>query len=158
CLREVVAQSGGGRSVASLEDPVEVAVPGVAQSQVNPQAGYDLAAGLRFLMRQDPEVILVGEMRDRATAEVAFQAALTGQLVITTFHAGSAAGAISRLSDMGIAPFLLRSGVLCIVSQRLVRRLCTCAGACDDPAGAVGLPVDRYWTPVGCEQCRGTGY
>ena len=81
CLRELVAASGAGRCIASLEDPIETAIPGVAQSQVNPAAGFDLATGLRSLMRQDPEVIMVGEIRDRVTAEVAFQAALTGQLV-----------------------------------------------------------------------------
>lgn len=158
CLREIVAQSAGGRGIVSLEDPIEVAVPGVAQSQVNPAAGFDLATGLRFVMRQDPEVIMVGEIRDRPTAEVAFQASLTGHLVLSTFHAGSAAGAISRLSDMGIAAYLLRSGVLAILSQRLVRRLCACSRATDDPAARLALPVGEVRLSVGCEACRGTGY
>ena len=92
CLRELVASSESGRSIATLEDPIETAIAGVAQSQVNAAAGFDLATGLRSLMRQDPEVIMVGEIRDRATAEIAFQAALTGQLVLSTFHAPSAAG------------------------------------------------------------------
>jgi hypothetical protein len=124
CLRELVAASAGTRSLATLEDPIEVAVPGVAQAQVNPAAGFDLGAGLRSLLRQDPEVIAVGEIRDRATAEVAFQAALTGHLVLSTFHAGSAAGVVGRLSDMGIEPYVLRSGVRAIICQRLVRTLC----------------------------------
>lgn len=158
CLRELVALSGGGRSLSSLEDPVEVAVPGVAQSQVNASAGFDLATGLRFLLRQDPEVILVGEIRDRDTAEVAFQASLTGHLVLSSFHAGSAAGAVSRLSDMGIEPYLLRSGVLAIVSQRLLRRLCDCAQWSDDVAARLGLPVERVRLPVGCARCSQTGY
>ncbi|MEX0613247.1 MAG: GspE/PulE family protein [Pirellulales bacterium] len=158
CLREVVRESGGGRSIASLEDPIEMAVEGVAQSQVNPAADFDLAKGLRFLMRQDPEVIMVGEIRDRPTAEVAFQASLTGHLVLSTFHAGSAAGAISRLSDMGIAPYLLRSGLLAIICQRLVRRLCRCARPSDDPAALLGLPVREARLPAGCPDCRGTGY
>jgi general secretion pathway protein E len=158
CLREVLARSAGSRSTASLEDPIEVAIPGVAQSQVNPAAEFDLATALRFLLRQDPEVILVGEIRDRSTAEVAFQAALTGHLILSTFHAGSAAGAISRLSDMGIAPYLLRSGVLAIISQRLVRRLCQCARPTDEPAAQLGLPVKRSWLPAGCERCGGSGY
>ena len=121
CLRELVRMSGGGKSIVSLEDPIEVPVDGVAQSQVQPSAGFDLATGLRSVMRQDPEVILVGEIRDRDTAETVFQAALTGHLVVTTFHAGSASEAVSRLSDMGIEPYLLRSGIVGILSQRLVR-------------------------------------
>src|SRR5918997_3318745 len=129
CLRELVAATEGRRSLATLEDPVEVAVAGVAQSQVNLSAGFDLETGLRSLLRQDPEVIAIGEIRDRATAEVAFQASLTGHLVLSTFHAGSAAGAVGRLADMGIEPYLLRSGILAIVSQRLVRKLFDCARA-----------------------------
>lgn len=158
CLRELVETTGGRRSLATLEDPIEVPVPGVAQSQVNPAAGFTLEAGLRSLLRQDPEVIAVGEIRDPATAELAFQASLTGHLVLTTFHAGSAAGVISRLSDMGIEPYLLRSGVLAIVCQRLVRRLCECARPADDPAAALGLPVRHASTPVGCDRCGLTGY
>jgi general secretion pathway protein E len=158
CLRELVAASGGARSLATLEDPIEVAVPGVAQSQVNPAVGFDLQVGLRSLLRQDPEVIAVGEIRDRSTAEVAFQAALTGHLVLSTFHAGSAAGVIGRLSDMGIEPYMLRSGVRAIVCQRLVRTLCSCARAADDPGPMLGLPVARARVAVGCDACRGTGY
>ncbi len=158
CLRELVESTGGSRSLATLEDPIEGSVPGVSQSQVNPSAGFGLAAGLRSLMRQDPEVIVVGEVRDRDTAEVAFQASLTGHLVLTTFHAGSAAGAVGRLADMGIEPYLLRSGILAVVSQRLVRTLCGCSAATDDPRGRLGLPVGPYRVPVGCEACRGAGY
>jgi type II secretory ATPase GspE/PulE/Tfp pilus assembly ATPase PilB-like protein len=153
-----VRQSRGGRNIVSLEDPIEVAVPGVAQSQVNDAVGFDLATGLRSLMRQDPEVILVGEIRDRITAEVAFQAALTGQLVLTTFHAGSAAGAVSRLSDMDIPTFLLRSGILGIVHQRLLRRLCDCARQSDEEQARLGLPVSCARIPVGCASCGATGY
>lgn len=158
CLREVQHRSGGGRSVVSLEDPIETALPGVAQSQVNGSVDFTLATGLRSLMRQDPEVILVGEIRDRPTAEAVFQAALTGHLVVSTFHAGSAAGAISRLGDMGIEPYLLRSGILAIVCQRLVRRLCACSRPAEDENDRLGLPVARCRTPVGCERCRGVGY
>jgi type II secretory ATPase GspE/PulE/Tfp pilus assembly ATPase PilB-like protein len=139
CVREVVRGGQGGRSVVSLEDPIEMALPGVSQSHVQPAAGFDLATGLRSLMRQDPEVILVGEIRDRPTAETVFQAALTGHLVLSTFHAGSAAGGISRLIDMGIEPYVLRSGVRALLHQRLVRQLCACAS-------------------VGCAECRHTGY
>jgi len=158
CLRELTAQTDAGRSLVSLEDPIEVAVAGVAQSQVDSKVGLDLATGLRFLMRQDPEVIMVGEIRDRATADAAFQASLTGHLLLSTFHAGSAAEAISRLSDMGIEPYLLRSGVLAILCQRLVRRLCDCARTSDDPQDRLGLPVRQVRLPIGCDRCGGTGY
>jgi general secretion pathway protein E len=158
CLRELVATTEGRRSLATLEDPIEVAVPGAAQSQVNPGVGFTLEVGLRSLMRQDPEVIAVGEIRDRPTAEVAFQASLTGHLVLSTFHAGSAAGVVGRLSDMGIEPYLLRSGLLAVVGQRLVRRLCECAREETDPRNRLGLQVDRFRVPVGCERCGRTGY
>jgi general secretion pathway protein E len=125
---------------------------------VNIAAGFDLATGLRSLMRQDPEVIVVGEVRDRITADVAVQASLTGHLVLTTFHAGSAAGAVGRLEDMGIEPYLIRSGLLAVVSQRLVRTLCACAVESDEPRGRLGLPVEHYRVAQGCEACRGTGY
>jgi general secretion pathway protein E len=158
CLRELAACADARRSLVSLEDPIEVAVGGVSQSQVNPAAGFDLATGLRFLMRQDPEVIMVGEIRDRPTAEAAFQASLTGHLLLSTFHAGSAAEAISRLSDLGIEPYLLRSGVLGILCQRLARRLCACCRRTDDPEARWGLPVEPVCVPVGCDACGGTGY
>ena len=158
CLREIVARGHAARSLVSLEDPIEVAVDGVAQAQVNPVVELDLATGLRFLMRQDPEVIMVGEIRDRATAEAAFQASLTGHLLLSTFHAGSAAEAISRLSDMGIEPYLLRSGLLAILSQRLVRRLCQCSRTSDDSDARLGLPVEQVRVPGGCEACGHTGY
>lgn len=159
CLRELVASSRGLRSLVSLEDPIESAISGVAQSAVNPAAGFDLATGLRSLLRQDPEVIAVGEIRDRATAEGAFGASLTGHLVLSTFHAGSAAGAVGRLSDMGIEPYILRSGLLAVVAQRLVRKLCpSCRAPMSDPDQALGLKVTQAWTPTGCAECGGTGY
>ncbi len=158
CLREIAQNSLSQRSLMSIEDPIEVVVPGVAQSQVNPQAGLDLATGLRFLMRQDPEVILVGEIRDRATAEAALQASLTGHLLLTTFHAGSAAETVGRLLEMGIEPYILRSGLLAVVNQRLLRRLCQCAKATDDAAAKLGLPVKKVLLPAGCEACHGTGF
>jgi general secretion pathway protein E len=158
CLRELVRETAGARSLVSIEDPIEVAVHGVAQSQVNVPAGLDLATGLRFLMRQDPEVIMVGEVRDRLTAEAAVQASLTGHLVLSTFHAGSAAETLGRLLDMGIEPYVLRSGVLAILCQRLVRRLCSCAQPSDDPAAALGLPVRKVRLPAGCAECGGSGY
>ena len=160
CLREIIHASAAQRSVASLEDPVEVVVPGVAQSQVNEAAGFDLVAGLRSLVRQDPEVIFIGEIRDPQTAAVAFQAALTGQLVITTFHASDAAVALSRLADMGIPPYVLRSGASAVVAQRLVRRLCQCA--VERPVtpveAALGIDAAAIREPRGCDACGHTGY
>jgi len=155
CLREIVRTSDGRRSVVTLEDPIESALPGVSQSQVQPAADFTLATGLRSLMRQDPEVILVGEIRDRETVETVFQAALTGHLVLSTFHAGSAAGALSRLLEMGLEPYLLTSGVRAVIHQRLLRRLCSCAA---DATDLLGLPVQQARTARGCEQCRNTGY
>ena len=158
CLRELVRRSSGARSIVSLEDPIEVAVQGVAQAQVHVDAGFDLANGLRSLMRQDPEVILVGEIRDQDAAETVFQAALTGHLVLTTFHAGSAAAAISRLSDMAIEPYLLRSGILGILSQRLVRRLCRCSAPSNDETDRLGFGVEQVWLRRGCSDCDQIGY
>ena len=159
CLRDLVRDGAGGRGLATLEDPIEGAVAGVSQSQVNPSAGFDLATGLRSILRQDPEVLVVGEVRDRLTAEIAFQASLTGHLVLTTFHAGSASGAVGRLLDMGIEPYLLRSGLLAVLSQRLARRLCPACVTDDlDPLAALGLPVQRPRKGLGCEACRGSGF
>jgi general secretion pathway protein E len=159
CLRELAARSRGERSLATLEDPIEAAVPGVAQSQVNPAAGLTLENGLRALLRQDPEVIAIGEIRDRTTAEIALQAALTGHLTLTTFHAGSACEVVGRLLDMGIEPYAIRSGLRAVVAQRLVRRLCpTCATPSDRPDLLLGLPVERARLPRGCDACGQTGY
>ena len=158
CLRQIVQDSQGGRSVLTLEDPIEVAVPGVSQSQANPAAGFTLAAGLRSLLRQDPEVIFVGEVRDHETANLAIQASLTGQLVLSTFHAGSAAAAISRLTDMRIEPYMLRSGILGILAQRLVRKLCHCKQPISDNKQFLGLEVSSAAQAGGCDDCFGTGY
>jgi type II secretory ATPase GspE/PulE/Tfp pilus assembly ATPase PilB-like protein len=158
CLEEVIGKSAGARSVMTLEDPIEMAVPGAAQSQVHAAAGFDMATALRSLLRQDPEVIMIGEIRDPATAEVALQASLTGQLVLSSFHAGSAAEAVGRLLDMGIEPYVLRSGLQAVLFQRLVRVLCSCARHTRDPADFLGLPVTSARIPVGCESCDGSGY
>jgi type II secretory ATPase GspE/PulE/Tfp pilus assembly ATPase PilB-like protein len=160
CLRHIVAHTGGGRSIASLEDPIEVAVKGVAQTQVNPASQLDMATGLRSLLRLDPEVILIGEMRDRQTAETALQAALTGQLVISTFHAGNCGDAIKRLIELGIPDYAVRNAVRLVVAQRLVRRLCSCAqpGDIQRDARQLGQSAKRCRIPVGCEACHSTGY
>jgi type II secretory ATPase GspE/PulE/Tfp pilus assembly ATPase PilB-like protein len=168
CLRDLAARSARQRSLVSLEDPIEAAVAGVSQSQVNLAAGLTLEVGLRALLRQDPEVIAVGEIRDRSTAEVALQASLTGHLLLTTFHAGSACEVIGRLLDMGLEPYMIRSGLIAVVAQRLVRRLCEACRVethCEDDF--LGLSVSRAWCPgtaaaegraPGCEVCSGTGY
>jgi type II secretory ATPase GspE/PulE/Tfp pilus assembly ATPase PilB-like protein len=160
CLRHVVEASRGGRSIASLEDPIEVAVEGVAQTQVNLAAKFDMATGLRSLLRLDPEVILIGEMRDRATAEIALQAALTGQLVLTTFHAGNCGDAVKRLVELGIPPYAVRNAVRLVVAQRLVRRLCQCsrAGDIEQDALQLGISVSQCHVAVGCPDCKSTGY
>jgi len=151
CLREISDKSGGTRNLVSVEDPVEAVLPGVTQSQVNPAQGFTLATGLKALLRQDPDVILVGEIRDRETAEAAFQAALTGHLVLSTFHAGSAAQAVGRLGDLSIEPYVLRSGLAAVVSQRLFRR--RCATHPSDPEGAQHAGAGAM-----CGDCGGTGY
>jgi len=161
CLREIIAQSDARRSVMTLEDPIEVALQGATQSQVRPSVGFDLPTGLRAMMRQDPDVILVGEIRDPATAESVFQAALTGHLVITTFHAGSAAEAVSRLLEMGIEPYLMRSTIRTIICQRLLRRLCEQCSSESNPERDPEL-ADKSYVDTGqrsaCAACGGTGY
>jgi general secretion pathway protein E len=158
CLHELVRASSGARSIVTLEDPIEVAVSGVTQSQINASTGFDLAAGLRSVLRQDPEVIMIGEIRDAITAEVALQASLTGQLILSSFHAGSAVEAIGRLLDMGIEPYMLRSGVLAVIYQRLVRKLCDCSRPARGHDERLGLPVREARVAVGCSNCAGTGY
>ena len=153
--------------IITIEDPIEYEMPGINQIQVRPEIGLTFAVGLRHILRQDPDVIMVGEIRDKETAEIAIRAALTGHLVFSTLHTNDAAGAVTRLLDMGIEPFLVASSVEGLVAQRLVRKLCL---ACRRPARIdenflrkVGFPVHRLgegtiYEPVGCEQCRGTGF
>jgi general secretion pathway protein E len=147
CLR-YMARARDGRHIVTIEDPVEQIIEGVSQSQARPGTEFDFARGLRSLLRQDPEVIMIGEIRDRETAGIAIQASLTGHLVLSTLHAGSACGVIGRLLDMGIEPYLLTSAIKAIVNQRLVRRLCP---HCSNK-------VQARARPGGCEQCSGTGY
>jgi len=167
CLREIIRSSQGARCLMTLEDPVEVAVTGATQAQVRPSAGFTLATGLRSLMRQDPDVILVGEIRDPETAEAAFQAALTGHLVITTFHAGSTAEAITRLLEMQVEPYLIRSGLRRVICQRLLRRVCAdCGGSgCGEAKSEIQSTNTRQsdessdrQTRIACQSCGSTGY
>jgi general secretion pathway protein E len=151
------------RNILTIEDPVEYALEGVGQTQVNPKVGMTFAAGLRAILRQDPDVVMVGEIRDSETAQIAVQAALTGHLVLSTVHTNDAVGAVTRLRDLGIEPFLLASTLRLIVAQRLVRRLCL---ACRRPAPAQGAaakmlglePGETIYRAAGCEACAHTGY
>lgn len=151
------------RNILTIEDPVEYAVEGVGQTQVNTRVGMTFASGLRAILRQDPDVVMVGEIRDVETAQIAVQASLTGHLVLSTVHTNDAVGAVTRLRDLGVEPFLLASTLRLIVAQRLVRRLCP---ACkrEDAAGKpmarlAGLKgKDRVWRAVGCDACGHTGY
>jgi general secretion pathway protein E len=153
----------GSRNILTVEDPVEYAVDGVGQTQINPQVGLTFAAGLRAILRQDPDVVMVGEIRDRETADIAVQAALTGHLVLSTVHTNDAVGAITRLRDMKVEPFLIASTVRAVIAQRLVRRLCP---ECREPAQASGslaaaLGVAEGTTvyePKGCPACGKSGY
>jgi type II secretory ATPase GspE/PulE/Tfp pilus assembly ATPase PilB-like protein len=158
CVRHLLQTSIEPRSVCTLEDPVEAVIGGASQSQVQPNAGFDYVTGLRSLMRQDPDVIMVGEIRDRETAAVVFQAALTGQLVLTSFHAGTAEESISRLLDLDVEPYMLAGGLAGVLSQRLLRRLCACAETSDAMEDRLGIDVERVSLPRGCEACRHTGY
>jgi type IV pilus assembly protein PilB len=152
----------GSRSILTIEDPVESRLPGVRQMQVAPKAGVTFASGLRSMLRADPDVIMVGEIRDAETAHIAVEAALTGHLVLSTLHTRDAPGALGRLIDMGIEPFLVSSSIDCIVAQRLVRVLCP---HCKQPTKAPPSLLDRYgldpehaFDPVGCRRCAATGY
>ncbi len=148
CLRHLLRESSGGRHIVTIEDPVEQVLEGISQAQARPGTEFDFARGLRSLLRQDPEIIMVGEVRDPETAHITIEAALTGHLVLSTLHAGSACGVISRLLDMGIETYLLTSGLKGIVNQRLVRRLCP----------GCRRNTDTGWEAAGCEQCLMTGY
>lgn len=153
------------RNILTVEDPVEYALEGVGQTQVNARVGMTFAAGLRAILRQDPDIVMVGEIRDSETAQIAVQASLTGHLVLSTVHTNSAISAVTRLRDMGVDSFLLAPTVKAIVAQRLVRRLCA---DCKQSFAAgpvelklLGLKDDAPVTlckPVGCPACKGTGY
>jgi general secretion pathway protein E len=155
----------GREKVVTVEDPVEYALAGVAQVPVNRKAGVTFAAALRSILRQDPDVILVGEMRDPETAEICLQAALTGHLVLSTLHTNDAPGALVRLIDLEVEPYLVASTVEGVLAQRLVRTLCpACAEPHAPPASvaarmdAAGFPAARVMRGRGCPACQGTGY
>ena len=159
------AASSPEQHIVTIEDPVEYQLDGITQIQVNPKAGLTFATGLRAIVRADPDVIMVGEIRDRETAQIAVEAALTGHLVLSTLHTNDAATSITRLIDMGIEPFLVASALDCVVAQRLVRVLCPqCKRRVLLPAStlreygyAASFDVEGY-EPVGCKHCGGSGY
>jgi general secretion pathway protein E len=136
-------------NVLTVEDPIEYELPGIGQTQVNAKIDLTFAKALRAILRQDPDVIMIGEIRDYETAQIAIQASLTGHLVLATLHTNDAPSAVTRLTDMGVEPFLLSSSLLGVLAQRLVRRLCPVCKTQDD---------HHRWHPVGCEACGHTGY
>ncbi|PXW97102.1 type II secretion system protein E (GspE) [Sphaerotilus hippei] len=136
-------------NVLTVEDPVEYELGGIGQTQVNARIDLTFAKALRAILRQDPDVIMIGEIRDHETAQIAVQASLTGHLVLATLHTNDATSAVTRLTDMGIEPFLLSSSLLGVLAQRLVRRLCPSCKRQGD---------DGHWHPVGCDDCGQTGY
>ena len=152
------------KTIITVEDPVEYELTGVKQVQVNPKTGLTFAAGLRSMVRADPDVIMVGEVRDKDTALIAIESALTGHLVLTTLHTNDAPLAAARLVEMGIEPYLVASGVTCVVAQRLVRRLCECKTEVDltkEVLAGQGFEVDKgfkAYEPVGCVRCNHSGY
>ncbi len=161
-LRRLLELGGRGRHIVTVEDPIEQAIPGITQTQVHPAVGLTFGASLRSLLRQDPEVIVIGEVRDRETARIAIEAGLTGHQVITTLHSGCAAGAFTRLLEMEIEPYLLTSSIALVTAQRLVRVLCpSCRVSAPVPtyAGALAAIGGREaWAARGCADCRGSGY
>ena len=154
------------KNIITIEDPIEYQIPGIGQIQVNSKISLTFANGLRSIVRQDPDVILVGEIRDAETAEIAIQASLTGHLVFSTLHTNDAPSAITRLVEMGIEPFLISSSVLAILAQRLVRVLCKDCREPDEPdleilralEGEKWLEQGKFYRAVGCEKCLNTGY
>lgn len=136
------------RNIVTMEDPVEYHIEGITQSQVNPKAGFTFETGLRSLLRQDPDVAMIGEIRDKQTAQIAIEMALTGHLVLSTLHTNDSFGAIGRLIDMGIEPFLVTACLKGVIAQRLVRKLCS---YCRYKTG-------YFWKADGCDKCDGLGH
>ncbi len=156
----------GALNIMTVEDPIEFALDGVGQTQVNPRIELTFARALRSILRQDPDIIMIGEIRDLETAQIAVQASLTGHLVLATLHTNDAVSAVTRLADMGVEPYLLASSLLGVLAQRLVRRLCPeCRHGAVPSAGEAALiarlglpPLPRLYQPVGCTACGNSGY
>ena len=155
----------GSVNMMTVEDPIEYALDGVAQTQVNPRIELDFARALRAILRQDPDVIMIGEIRDLETAQIAVQASLTGHLVLATLHTNDAASAVTRLADMGVEPYLLASSLLGVLAQRLVRTLCPACRAANAPSPGeqkiladIGLATGSVHDAPGCPECNDTGF
>lgn len=153
------------RNVLTVEDPIEYELEGIGQTQVNSRVDMSFARGLRAILRQDPDVVMVGEIRDAETAQIAVQASLTGHLVLSTLHTNSASGAVTRLRDMGTESFLLSSSLVGVIAQRLVRRLCSQCKTPHPPTqqqdqllNAEGIRATQLWQAIGCPACRQSGY
>jgi type II secretory ATPase GspE/PulE/Tfp pilus assembly ATPase PilB-like protein len=153
------------RKIITIEDPIEYQLKGVNQIQVNEKSGLTFARGLRSILRHDPDVVLIGEIRDAETAQIAVQASLTGHLVFSTLHTNDAAGACTRLVDMGVEPYLVASSLEAVLAQRLVRVLCKLCKQPDTSPTAqafkvkLGIPADHVtYRAVGCRECRNTGF
>ena len=152
-------------NICTVEDPVECNISGINQFQVNSTAGFEFSTALRSLLRQDPDIIMVGEIRDQATANIAVQAALTGHLVLSTLHTNDAPGAVTRLLDLGVAPYLVGASLIAVLAQRLVRKICAnCKTEYEPPVSLkkviekVGGNIETFYRGVGCKKCRNTGY
>jgi type IV pilus assembly protein PilB len=152
-------------NIITCEDPIEYQIPGISQSQVHEKIGLTFAAQLRSILRQDPDIVLVGEMRDQETAEIAIRAAMTGHLVLSTLHCNDAPGAIPRLADMGVLPYLVATSLIGVVAQRLLRVLCPECKQLAEPSerdllfmNTFGRTTDQVWQAVGCEACNRTGF
>jgi len=152
-------------NICTVEDPVECNISGINQFQVNQAAGFLFSTALRSLLRQDPDIIMVGEIRDEATANIAVQAALTGHLVLSTLHTNDAPGAVTRLLDLGVAPYLVSASLIAVLAQRLVRKICPNCKTEYEPPASIRIVVEKehgkvenFYRGVGCKKCRNTGY
>jgi general secretion pathway protein E len=161
-LSEIAAPD---KNILTLEDPVEYTLPGITQGQINPEVGFTFEKGIRAMLRQDPDVVMIGEIRDHQTAQIAMQSALTGHLVLSTLHTNDAAGAIMRLMDMSIEPFLINAAVTGVLAQRLARKICPSCKVSYKPSSEdhvllqrVGLIVTKLYKGAGCANCFNLGY
>jgi len=155
----------GELNVMTAEDPIEFALDGVGQTQVNPRIDFTFARALRSILRQDPDIVMIGEIRDLETAQIAVQASLTGHLVLATLHTNDAVSAVTRLADMGVETYLLASSLLGVLAQRLVRCLCVACRVASPPSAGeaallaeLGLSQQPLYRPVGCTECGDSGY
>ena len=155
------------KNIITIEDPIEYQLPGISQTQVKPKIGLDFASGLRSILRQDPDIIMVGEIRDLETATIAIQASLTGHLVLSTLHTNDACGALTRLLDLGIEPYLISSSVVAVIAQRLVRLICRNCSEEYIPdkqsSSQIGLDSEdiaksTFLRGAGCSECLNTGF